>query len=141
MRWECTIPGDPVGKGRPRFSTTRLGRPRVFTPQRTRDWEAGAAAIMRMSWGGAASLGTAVSLEVEAVFNRPVRLSREKDTSGRIPHVTTPDIDNCAKAASDALQQAGVVLDDKQVTRLVATKAYAAKGEQAHVKITVVVEN
>lgn len=44
MAVEFFVPGQPVGKGRPR-ATVRAGRARLYTPARTADAEARADAI------------------------------------------------------------------------------------------------
>lgn len=133
--WSCTIPGQPVGKGRPRFVGPRLGRKaRAFTPSRTRAWEASAALWLRSAWRAAPADGP-VTLRIVAVLARPQRLMRAREPDGRLPHTTKPDADNVAKAVGDALQAAGVVGDDSQVVGLEVVKLYAAKGEDPHVLV------
>ena len=126
------IPGDPVGKGRPRFS--RFGRAR--TPQKTREWETRAAWIARAAWQGAPLAGP-VRVIVEVVHKRPKTLQRRKDPDERIPNGSSrQDVDNVAKAALDSVQ--GVCYhNDNQVHELVARQWYAARGEEAHVEIQV----
>jgi Holliday junction resolvase RusA-like endonuclease len=49
-----------------------------------------------------------------------------KPKSAKRPHMTTtPDIDKCARFVLDAISDAGIWLDDKQVTDLQVFKRYA----------------
>jgi Holliday junction resolvase RusA-like endonuclease len=125
--WSWTIPGIPVGKGRPRFSI-RNGFAVAYTPERTRHWEAIAREVFACHWDGAPT-DAAVSLEVVAVFPRPQRLKRAKDPLGRLPHTAKPDGDNCLKAVCDSLEKSGVVRNDSQVTKATVIKVYASKDE------------
>ena len=103
-RFECVIPGPPIGKGRPR-GTSVGGHVRLYTPQKTADWERAAA------------------------FHRPKRLLRKKDPEHRIWHGSKPDIDNVAKCVLDAMVMAGVIRDDSQVVDIHARSVYVSKSE------------
>jgi Holliday junction resolvase RusA-like endonuclease len=125
-----TIPGEPVGKGRPKFArrgafvTTR-------TPEKTAAWEAGAATLMSEAWAGRAPLDQPVALTVEAIAGRSKDLLLKSPTNKggltrkaleREPHLVErlwrtkkPDGDNVAKAVGDALVKAGVVCDDTRI--------------------------
>lgn len=134
---KVTIPGQPVGKGRPRL-TTRGGFARAFTPAKTRAWETMAAALIRAApapWN--LPTDKPVRVLVEAVGQRPKTLLRKKDPEGRLWRPTKPDIDNVGKAVMDALVLAGFLKDDVQVVELTARSLYAAKGEEPHVEMTV----
>lgn len=128
------IPGTPVPKGRPRFSTAG-GRPRSYTPEATRDWEAYAATLLKAAWKGKAPLDEPCVVLVQAVFPRPVRAPKRE--SGRLAHAVRPDVDNLAKAALDALCIARVLIDDGRVVELRASKWVAAIGEHQHVRVQV----
>ena len=135
------IPGQPVPKGRPRV-TTRGGKARTYTPARTRLWETLAADKFQRDWMGAnkskyhvVPADRPVSLSLEAVFERPQRLSKKKDFAGRIVHDKRPDIDNVIKAVLDSLTTAGVLIDDSRVESVTARKRYAAKGEGPCVEV------
>lgn len=138
VTWECTIPGEPIGKGRPRFAA-RLGRARAFTPPKTRGWEAMAAMLMRAQWRRAPLEGP-VTLDVTAVFPRPQRLLRASSPGGRVPHTAKPDRDNIEKLIADSLEKAGVLKNDSQVWSGETRKLYAAKGEEPHVLVRVASE-
>lgn len=128
MLLRLTIPGQPVGKGRPRIST-RGGFARAYTPPKTAHWEGVAATIMQMQWSGPPLRDTALMLVVRAVGERPKRLMRKRDPEERIYRLTKPDGDNVLKAAADALVNAGVIDDDVLIVEWRCTSLYASKLE------------
>ncbi len=75
MSYRVTIPGEPVGKGRPRAAATRAGV-RMYTPARTVAWERGAAYVMRQAHSGPPLTGP-LAIEVVALHGRPQRLDCE----------------------------------------------------------------
>ena len=125
--FRCLVPGPPIGKGRPR-GTSIGGHVRLYTPQKTADWERAAALLMRQAWRNA-PCEELVEVEVTAVFHRPKRLLRKKDPECRVWHGSKPDIDNVVKCALDAMVMAAVLRDDAQVVKLSASSAYASKSE------------
>ncbi len=144
--WSVTVPGTPVGKGRPRALQVDMRTLRMRTPEKTRRWERMAATLMGHSWRGAPLAGP-VHLLVRATFARPGRLTcshRRQPCScpqevleGRPePHTSPPDLDNVLKAAADALQLAHVIEDDRMISAITATKVYAAVDEEPGVRVT-----
>ena len=131
MTW-IIIPGDPVSKGRPRFALNGHAR----TPTKTRQWEARAAYIARAIWKGEPLSGP-VAVQVEVVHKRPKRLMRKSDPPMRLVNGTaTKDLDNCVKAALDAVQ--GICFhNDNQVHEILARQWYTAEGEEPRVEIFV----
>lgn len=128
-----TIPGEPVGKGRPRV--TRSGH--AYTPQKTRTWEGDAAATLALIWQGRAPLERPVQVIVHAVASRPQRLLRKKDPAHRLWRCTKPDGDNVLKAALDALVRAGVIRDDVLAVHAEVRSLYASRFEGPSVEIEV----
>jgi len=118
------IQGQPVAKGRPRF--TRSGR--TYTPAKTAKWADMAAYIMRETFNGDA-LGGPIKLEIIAVFQRPKNRFRRRDPFGRYWHTHKPDKDNVEKNISDALQKAGVITNDSCICTGQTSKYYASKNE------------
>lgn len=124
------IPGEPIGKGRPRL-TTASGFARAYTPAKTRSYEAlvslAAQAAMRTRppW----KRDVALSCRVVATCLPPASWSKRKQREaleGLIHPVKKPDLDNIVKAILDGMQ--GVVFtDDVQVVALSIRKNY---GEQ-----------
>ena len=148
--FSCTINQAPLGKGRPR-ATVRNGKARVYTPAATADWEHYAALELgsryRAAYGSepANYMSGALGLELVAVFSRTKALA-SMNTKGiykhgakRFPHPQKPDLDNVLKAVCDALEKAGVIEDDKQVSTITAAKMWAAAGEApaVHVRLWV----
>lgn len=123
---EITVTGNPVAKGRGRVGRTANGRPMVFTPAKTRNWERDASVIARQRMEGRPPAEGPLAIVITATFPVPVSWpawKREAALSGRVAHTTKPDGDNIAKAAKDALN--GVVWrDDAQVVTTTIGKAY-----------------
>ncbi len=129
MGWdlELVIAGPPVGSARMQFDG-RSGR--AYKPTPNSRWQAWIAGRARKAWRRQPPLDEAVEVEVISVIARPQRLSRRADPPGRmLADRPKPDVDNAAKLAMDALVNAGVMVDDTRVVRLVAEKWYSAKGE------------
>ena len=140
----CIIPGEPIGKGRPRV-TTIGGKGRAYTPKRTRNWEMGAAELLASAYDGE-PLDEPLRLDVFAFFPRPKRLDcshKRKpcscpdgwDMSQR--HTARPDADNLAKAVCDALERAGVVRNDSVFWSVAVRKWYHRKGGRPIVRVEV----
>lgn len=144
----CTIPGQPVGKGRPRASIRGRGTPNAFiamhTPEKTATWEATAAWHLRGQWGERAPLDRPIAVTVWAVGRRPKAaipkpraLAKRPELAGRQWRPTKPDVDNVVKAALDALVNAGVIRDDVLVVDVRGLSLWAALSEGPHVVIEV----
>jgi len=132
-----TIPGQPIPKGRPRVAV-RGRRAVAYTPARTKTYEA------RVAWAVAnvtrsellAPAGVPVRFDALVVFGRPQRLQAKRHPAGLIPHTCRPDLDNVVKALMDGVGAAGYWADDSQVTCLRADAAYAERGQDPRVEIT-----
>ncbi|MFM2089550.1 MAG: hypothetical protein RLZZ127_39 [Planctomycetota bacterium] len=135
MMLQVTIPGIPIGKGRPRSSLRRSAAGGTFihhhTPEKTQRWESMAAVFIRARAQGMRFDGP-LELSYVAVFPRPQRLMAKKHGDGRIPHTAKPDIDNIAKALMDAMQKAQALNDDAQVFSVAGVKFYADRAEAPH---------
>jgi Holliday junction resolvase RusA-like endonuclease len=151
----ATIPGKPVGAGRPRVVRGHDGKSHTYMPDTSTAWEAAAVYVLRREWGGREPLRGAIAVGIEAVFARPkgllprahggtmtraMLLDLDELWGGyiqRLPCGNKPDVDNVAKLAMDALVKAGVVLDDCAVVELHCRKAWAAIGEQPCLEVVV----
>ena len=137
---DCTIPGQPIGKGRPLFARRGAGVV-TRTPDRTAAWEHLAAEYLRAAWRQAPiARDVPVVVEVVALFDRPQRLrgtKRRPADPERLPHVGKPDADNVSKIALDALVLAGVLEDDACVSDAHTRKRYTGAGELPGVRVTV----
>lgn len=120
MEVQFIVPGEPQGKGRPRF-----GNGRTYTPAKTIEYERRIATKAAEAMPCPAT-ALPVRVRVDAYKGIPkswARAKRLRAMDGQeIPG--KPDLDNVAKAVLDALN--GVVYaDDVQVTRLLVTKQYS----------------
>jgi Holliday junction resolvase RusA-like endonuclease len=144
---DVKIPGTPPSKERARTFSTLQGKIRTVTPKKTRSWEQIATAHFRIAWGARKAIVKApVSLLITAVMARPERLleGAYKDRPGRLPCLTTPDVDNIEKIVMDALAPSRttkkkawicILANDSAVVDARTRKLYAAVGEKAHVRI------
>ena len=117
------VPGQPVGKGRPRFAKT--GRP--YTPKKTAEYESHVEWTARKAmWDNGRQTATDApcAVFIDAAYEVPLSYSKRRKAQCNAGEITPgkPDIDNVQKAILDALN--GVVyLDDKQVVLTMAAKA------------------
>lgn len=129
-RLAFTIPGEPVGKGRPKFST-RGGFVKTYTPERTRDYEK----LVRdcfVAQCGDAYLGyfepqEPVYLTVVAYFQIPKSASKVKRAEMQMDVLRPtkmPDLDNVVKAVLDGVQTVAMH-NDSQVVGITASKHYS----------------
>lgn len=134
MKVRFTVPGQPVGKGRPRFSRSG-GRP--YTPKRTADYEKLVREEYERQCGGLKfEKGIPLDMRVTAYFQIPKSVSKRKKqamSERRIRPVTKPDLSNVLKAVEDALN--GIAYhDDSQLTDVSCRKYY---GEEPRVTIII----
>lgn len=117
------IEGDPVGKGRPKFSS-RGGFARAYTPKKTIDYEKKVKKCYLDQIG--TKFDCALRVEITAFYPIPKSTSKKnrvKMLRDEIRCTKKPDIDNIAKIILDALN--GVAYeDDKQVISLEVNKMY-----------------
>lgn len=116
-----TVPGEPVGKGRPRMS--KFG---VYTPARTKAYEDRVKICCRNVYKGEPKTGE-IKAEIVAYYSIPKSRSKkwkELAEAGLVHPTKKPDCDNIAKIILDALN--GIVyVDDSAVTELVVVKKYS----------------
>ena len=116
------VPGQPVGKGRPRFA-----RGRTYTPAKTKVYEQLIAitAQREIESVGWVKTSAPVKMHILAQFEIPKSWTKKKQQAALRGEFTPgrPDIDNVAKAALDALN--GIAYDDDdQVYQLSVKKVY-----------------
>lgn len=121
-----TVPGQPIGKGRPR-ATTRGGSARLYTPQRTRDYEGLIGMHGALAMAGRPPLVGPLAVVLDIRLQVPASWSRAKRAdalAGRLLPTGKPDKDNVIKAIYDGLN--GVCwVDDAQICEGVQRKRYA----------------
>jgi hypothetical protein len=118
-----TIPGEPKGKGRPRF--TKRGF--TYTPRSTADYEKKVRFCTQESLPiGYELTDMALKVQILAYFPIPKSFSKQKQRDAiacKLLPTVKPDSDNIAKIILDSLNGLAF-LDDKQVTELYVYKAY-----------------
>lgn len=133
-----TIPGDPVGKGRPRFGRTKSGGVHTYTPDKTAKYEA----LVRRCWidyGCDSYGGKQVYVYINAYFPIPKSYSGRRVAQIRAfdeRPAKKPDCDNIVKSVLDALNGYAYI-DDKQVVDVRCVKRYAKSGEEGRVEVTI----
>jgi Holliday junction resolvase RusA-like endonuclease len=132
----------PHGKGRPRAASIG-GKARMFTPAKTRNWEASFSLLARKHRPEELMTGP-LRVSITAFFPRPQKMSKRSKRTGEllggfsegpIPMASRPDADNVAKAVLDALES--WYRDDAQVFDLVVTKFYHAMSDRPRVRVTI----
>lgn len=123
MSWELELEGtaeafmevpEVVGKQRPR-ATVAMGHARVYTPNRTRLFEA----RVRKAWieqVGERFAGWKGPVAVDVLVSRELAKSNPKHWAGR-QDIQAPDADNVLKAVLDALNGLAYK-DDRSITKL-----------------------
>lgn len=117
-----TVYGQPIAKGRP-----RLGKWGTYTPEKTINYEN----LVKMSYleehKGKELLKGELSMIINFYFAIPKSTSKKNRklmNEGKIRHNKKPDIDNCIKSITDALN--GIAYkDDSQIVQVKACKLYS----------------
>ena len=123
-----TVPGTPVGKGRPKVAS-RGGRfAQLYTPEKTANYEGLVAHSGQVAMNGRDLIAGAVSVRLDIRLPVPASWSKRKQSQaldGQVLPTKKPDIDNVEKAIFDGLN--GVVWnDDVQVVEVTKRKRYGA---------------
>jgi len=122
--FELVLDGEPIGKGRPRFSRA-TGH--TYTPEKTARFEE------RLAWAAQSVMERAplfdgpLEMSIHAYFSIPVSKPakwKEQAKLGLIRPTKKPDIDNIVKGVADALNKV-VYVDDTQIVVLTAAKYYS----------------
>lgn len=133
-----TIPGEPVGKGRPRFGRTKNGGVHTYTPDKTAKYEALVTRCYRATIGYTIKYAP-IGVEIEAYFPIPKSYPKKRVqdiAEERELPMKKPDCDNIVKIILDALN--GVAYyDDKQVVDVRCRKHYAKPEESGRVVVTI----
>lgn len=121
-----TIPGQPVGKGRPRVGKVG-GFSRLYTPEKTVSYESLVGYSAAQAMAGRPLVDGAVSVRLHIAVQIPASWSKAKQQralAGQEFPTTKPDIDNVEKAVFDGMN--GVVWkDDVQVVEVAKSKRYS----------------
>lgn len=121
-RLSFTVPGEPKGKGRPRF--TKQGH--AYTPAKTRSYEAAVATLAKAAMKGHPPFLGACSVAVVAYMSIPKswsKIGQLRARQGFVHPTKKPDADNVVKCL-DALN--GIVWhDDAQAVDVLVRKRYS----------------
>jgi len=122
---QAQILGNPVPFARPRFSGKRAYQAPVYAA-----WKAGAALQLRAAARGQSFARQPLALEVNVYHPRPATRPAHADrpiwsAGGCCYAITRSDLDNHIKAVCDALQDAGIIADDRWIVHIVAWSWYA----------------
>lgn len=122
-----TVPGDPVPKGRPKFTTVN-GRAKAYTPKKTKHYEEVITVFAKMAMRGAAPLAGPVSVKIGIFLAIPASWSKKKKEMALVgevlPTTKSADVDNVCKSILDGMN--GVVfIDDALVVNLFGSKCYS----------------
>ena len=130
-----TVYGEPVAKGRPRFST-RGKFPVAYTPEKTKAYEFEVGMMALAAMGGTKPLEGALEAFIYITYAVPESYSKkrlEACLNGLEKHTKKPDLDNVIKSVIDGMDK--IVFDnDSQITSIHATKVY---GEVAKAEVMV----
>lgn len=121
------IPGDPRGKGRPKFAR-RGDFVQTYTDDKTASYENLVSLAARDAMKGRPLFSGPMHFEMVATFKVPASMSAKKREAmllGEIKPTKKPDLDNIQKAVLDGMN--GVVFeDDAQVVTMLAGKQYGS---------------
>lgn len=135
MQIMFTIYGEPVPKGRPRFST-RGKFPVAYTPEKTKNYESDVGMMAKAAMGASNPLEGALEAFIYVTFPVPASYSKKRTEACLIDsekHTKKPDLDNIVKAVLDGMDKI-VFENDSQITSIHATKVY---GEVPKVEVIV----
>lgn len=123
MIYEFEMPGEIVGKARPRMNT-RTGR--AYTPSKTKNYEYFLRQWFIRKYPNFKQLESRVKVTIVAYFDIPKSTSKKKEDEmliGKISPTKKPDIDNIVKIILDAMNKFAFK-DDTQVTKMEVEKKY-----------------
>ena len=120
------VPGEAVGKGRPRVSSIG-GHARMFTPQKTANYETLIAMAAQQAMAGRELIGGPVLVEMKILVSVAASWSKKKTAealAGEVMPTKKPDADNVLKAICDGIN--GIVFkDDVQVVNVSLSKRFS----------------
>lgn len=126
MNYKFEIPGEPVAKGRPRFSFKGKDV-KTYTPKKTVSYENLVKLSFMQQVGNVEPIHKGVYVYIQAYLKIPDSTSkkkREQMNEKEILPLKKPDCDNIAKGILDALN--GMAYDDdKQIVSLEVNKFYS----------------
>lgn len=120
-----TVPGTPVGKGRPKFAR-RGAFVTAYTPEKTASYENLVKVKAEEAMTGIPVFAGPVEVWIDLIVAPPASWSQKKQRAavdGQVMPTTKPDIDNVLKGIMDACNEI-VWKDDKQACDVTVRKRY-----------------
>ena len=127
-----TVPGEPVGKARPRV--TKFG---AYTPTKTVNYETLVKEMFAIKYPDHKPYEGQIEIIVTAYFGIPVSRSnkiKELMAEGDIKPCKKPDCDNILKIVSDALNSMAYE-DDKQIVTAHIAKYYTDVNPRVEIQV------
>jgi len=124
MKYEFEVPGEIVGKERPRVN---MYTGRVYTPNKTKDYEFLVQQYFKLKYQNYTTIEGRIKIEIIAYLKIPKSTSkakREEMLENKISPTKKPDVDNIAKSILDAMN-GFVFKDDNQVSKISVEKRFA----------------
>ena len=124
MKYEFEVPGEIVGKERPRVN---MYTGRVYTPNKTKDYEFLVQQYFKIKYPNYQVLEGRISIDIIAYLKIPNSTSKTKTQEmleNKISPTKKPDVDNIAKSILDAMN-GFVFKDDNQVSKISIEKRFA----------------
>lgn len=133
MKYEFEVPGEIVGKERPRVN---MYTGRVYTPNKTKDYEFLVQQYFKIKYPNHKTLEGRISINIIAYLKIPNSTSKTKTQEmleNKISPTKKPDVDNIAKSILDAMN-GFVFKDDNQVSKISVEKRFALE-EKAFITV------
>lgn len=120
------IPGEPQGKGRPRFTKVG-GYVKTYTPEKTASYENLVKVEYQMKYHGQQFPDVPLAMEIKAFYGIPKSASKKKREmmlTHLIRPTKKPDMDNVVKVIADSLNNLAYK-DDTQIVECTVRKFYS----------------
>ena len=124
MKYEFEVPGEIVGKERPRVN---MYTGRVYTPNKTKDYEFLVQQYFKIKYPNYKMLEGRISIDIIAYLKSPKSTNKAKTQEmleNKLSPTKKPDVDNIAKSILDAMN-GFVFKDDNQVSKISVEKRFA----------------
>ena len=126
MKISFSIPGEPVGKGRPKFAR-RGNFVQTYTPEKTASYENLVKVEYQMKYHGQQFPDVPLVMEIKAFYGIPKSASKKKREmmlTHLIRPTKKPDMDNVVKVIADSLNNLAYK-DDTQIVECTVRKFYS----------------
>ena len=133
---EMTVPGEPVGKARPRV--TMRG---TYMPKKYKDYLKKVSTLTRFMMKGDQPVNVPVKVTIDTYKSRPktrpATCPKQEWVEGRVRCPTKPDADNALGSIMDGLEQGGAYTMDSRVHEALVRTWWCAVGERPRVDVLV----